>query len=177
MAKCTRYLTYGVNGLWWQMYNRTTKKVFSTPSSPSCLLSQTFARKLVRPFAHISNDDIMNEVRAVNKLCKSNHPNIIQVIQHGQLKRNTAFYFIDMELCDFNLETYAHGDDAGPLESWKIIQSQGRVEVVTLHIMEQILDGLIFVHSQNEVHRDLTPQNGSHLYTYLTLAHFSALFL
>ena len=101
-------------------------------------------------------------MRAINKLCKSSHPNIIEVYQHGQLKPSTAFYFIDMELCDFNLEAYATGRSATPLESWEAIRSQGRVSVSVINIMLQILDGLVFVHDHNEVHRDLNPQNGDY---------------
>ena len=45
--------------------------------------------------------------RNIEKLCKLGiHENIVSVLQHGKLS-NSAFYFFDMKLCDFNLETYA----------------------------------------------------------------------
>jgi len=55
---------------------------------------------VVREFSGITKEDIDNEVRAITKLCKSRHSNIVHVIDHGPLKPDSAFYFIDMELCE-----------------------------------------------------------------------------
>jgi hypothetical protein len=63
-------------------------------------------RKLIRPWADISQLDIDNKVHTINKLCKSNHPNIVQILGYGWLKPDGAFYFIDMELCKISLEKY-----------------------------------------------------------------------
>jgi len=46
----------------------------------------------------------MNFVR-----CKSNHPNIVQVFDYGQLIADGIFYFFDMELCEISLENYIQG--------------------------------------------------------------------
>ena len=101
----------------------------------------------------------MNKVR---KLCQSSHPNIVQVIQIGLLKPDSVFHYIDMELCDFTLEKYIYGDVPhlanwtdirwGPIES-RIVEIAG--------IAEHIIQGLIFIHELDQVHRDLSPQNGT----------------
>jgi len=89
--------------------------------------------------------------------------NIVQVFQVGQLKHDTAFYFIDMELCEFTLGNYIHGLNTPHLVAWESVRGVDftlRVEVQ--NIVGQIMDGLLFIHDQGEAHRDLTPQNGRH---------------
>ena len=45
-------------------------------------------------------------MRAVTKLCNSEmHVNIVAVLNFGKIPRS-YFYFLDMEFCDFNLDTY-----------------------------------------------------------------------
>ena len=67
---------------------------------------EIFARKLVRSNNTFSMMDIKNEIRVVEKLCSpGTHKNIVSVLRHGQLS-NMPYYFIDMELCDLDLETY-----------------------------------------------------------------------
>jgi serine/threonine protein kinase len=107
---------------------------------------------LVRPFAGVSQEDVDNEVRAIKKLCQHQHPNIVQVFKYGRLKTDGAFYFIDMELCENSLEKYIYGqlqDDADALQS-------------AYSILQQILNGLIYIHCLKEVHRDLSPHNGTY---------------
>lgn len=120
-----------------------------------------FARKVTRLFADIRLEEIENEIRAVNKLCKSCHPNIIQVFELGQLRRDSAFYFIDMELCNFTLEKYSRGDDVPSLTNWNSLRNEGKLPETICTIIDNIVDGLIFIHGQKEVHRDLSPQNGT----------------
>src|SRR5436190_1818295 len=49
--------------------------------------------------------DIRNELRAVAKLCKPNmHQNIVSVFRYGQF--SSSYYFLDMEPCDLNLESW-----------------------------------------------------------------------
>ena len=53
-----------------------------------------------------THSDIRKEIRAVKKLCTSNtHRNIVTVFKVGS-RMNPMFCFIDMELCDFNLDVY-----------------------------------------------------------------------
>ena len=96
----------------------------------------------------------------MQKLCKSSHPNIVQIFDLGQLKPDSAFYFLDMELCDFTLEDYCRGFDVPILENWTVIRKQRALALSICLINDQIVDGLIYIHSSQEVHRDLTPHNG-----------------
>ena len=109
---------------------------------------------------------INNEVRAVIKICKVEEKsvNIIRVLDHGYLHGPNSSYFIDMELCDLNLEEYIHeknGNIPGLLD-WETVDSvEGKFLIVA--IMQQLLNGLIFIHEKDEIHRDLDPKNGDHL--------------
>jgi serine/threonine protein kinase len=123
--------------------------------------SKTFARKLIRPWAGISQADIDNEVRAINKLCKTNHPNIVQVLGYGQLKADGVFYFIDMELCETSLEKYIQGETINDLINWNTVRNRNEVHEHAYIIMQQILNGMIYIHCLSEVHRDLSPNNGT----------------
>src|SRR5271154_131244 len=120
-----------------------------------------FARKVVRLFGAVEATDIDNEIRAVTELCKSGHANIVQVFEFGLLKDDSAWHFIDMELCDFTLEKYIRGADASPLLSWEQAKVQQLFHPTICHINRQILEGLIFIHGNREFHRDLSPQNSN----------------
>jgi serine/threonine protein kinase len=65
-----------------------------------------------------------------------------------------------MELCDVNLHTYiykAHPEFMEPL----VRPETGVVRFnVGWKVLEDIAQGLDFVHKSHEVHRDLKPQNG-----------------
>jgi len=113
---------------------------------------------------------VQNEVRAVLSICDEDHANIVKVLRHGIL-RNTDWpvYFFDMELCDYNLDTYIQKlwipSDLEQLlyhscdES--IVDAKPRLRYVWV-IMTQIASGVSFLHSKCMVHRDLKPRNGSH---------------
>jgi len=109
-----------------------------------------------------THEEIANEANKVRKLCQSSHLNIVQVLQLGQLKPDSMFHYIDMELCDFTLEKYIYGNDVPHLTNWAAIRS-GPVQSVMKEIagiVYQIVKGLVFIHGLAEVHRDLSPQNG-----------------
>jgi serine/threonine protein kinase len=153
------------------MYDRNTSKVLNIRTERCyCSIRFTlfileadykfFARKVIRPFAAVHKKDIENEVRAINKLCQSLHPNIVQVFHHGYLKRDSAFYFMDMELCDFTLEQYMNDKNVSHLDKWSIIRAGGDLFFHVVDIALQIINGLVFIHACGEVHRDLSPQNG-----------------
>jgi len=104
--------------------------------------------------------EILNEIRALDKLGKGNHPNIVRFLKHGRFATQ-PYYSIDMELCDLNLEKYI-AEDFGSVESLSS-GSLIRAPVDLCHlfgIMKDITSGLAFIHSQKEIHRDLKPVNG-----------------
>jgi serine/threonine protein kinase len=108
--------------------------------------------------------DIDNEVRAIMKLCgKENHKNIVSVLKWGELP-NSAYYFIDMELCDLNLAVYIHRTDApSPSESLPYFIKDASSDLRALqiwNIMRHIAGGIKYIHSHNLVHRDVKPANG-----------------
>jgi serine/threonine protein kinase len=88
-----------------------------------------------------------NEVRVISKLCKSNsHANIVSVFRLGDVK-DSALFYIDMELCDGNLEQFMR-------------DRRGTIELNDVwNIMVQVTSGLAYIHSQGEVHRDMKPRN------------------
>jgi len=105
--------------------------------------------------------DIDNEVRAINKLCKSKHSNIVQALDYGRLQADGVFYFIDMELCEISLEKYIQGETINSLINWNTVRIHNEVDEHAYTIMQQILNGMIYIHCLNEVHRDLSPSNGT----------------
>jgi serine/threonine protein kinase len=107
---------------------------------------------LIRPFAAVTHADIVNEARAITKLCAEKHQHIVAVFCHGWL--NSSYYFFDMELCDMNLEHYIFGKE-GP-NFVKIYD-----EATVFDIFRQITAGLDFIHCHEEVHRDLKPRNSN----------------
>src|SRR5215471_3691035 len=131
------------------------------PNSLSLTNSKAFARKLIRLGGIIRQEHIDNEVRAIMKLCQSNHPNIVQVLDFGWLEVDGATYFIDMKLCEISLEKYIQGETINDLINWNTVRIRNEVHEQAYKIMQQILNGLIYIHCLNEVHRDLSPNNGT----------------
>lgn len=133
-------------------------KIGDTIGPLTLICAQFFARKVIRWFGRVSRADIKNEIRAVQKLCRSSHPNVVQILEFGQLKRDSKFYFIDMDLCDFSLAQYIQcGVEVPGLVDWQIARQQPQN---IFEITGQIIEGLIFIHKNEEVHRDLSPENG-----------------
>jgi serine/threonine protein kinase len=123
---------------------------------------------LIRPFAEVHNKDIDNEVRAIDKLCRNLHPNIVQVFDHGHLKQDSAFYFMDMELCDFSLAQYMRDENVSYLDKWSIIRAGDDLFSHVVDIALQIINALVFIHACGEVHRDISPQNSEFSSLFLT---------
>ena len=100
----------------------------------------------------LSRTDILNEFRAIEQLCKqSSHENIVAVYRYDQLG---SWYYIDMELCEFNLAQYIYDFDmADPM-----LPALNMTTV--LKIMQDVSRGLAFIHQSQKVHRDIKPQNG-----------------
>src|SRR5277367_1789996 len=110
-----------------------------------------FARKVIPLRRGADAKDIENEMRAVNKLCKSGHANIVQVVEFGSLKLDSVWHFIDMELCDFTLANYADGEDVPLLPNWKKVKENDFFHSSICNINRQIIEGLVFIHHHREV--------------------------
>lgn len=127
-----------------------------------------FARKLIRPCGIITLEDIDNEVRAAVKLGENTVANIVSIIKHGKLP-DSPYYFIDMEFCDLNLESYIYRK--WPPNMTELVPAFEEIDKLeptkkfsqTLSILSEIIDGVVFIHSRGEIHRDLKPQNGKAL--------------
>jgi serine/threonine protein kinase len=115
---------------------------------------------VIRQFGYVTKADVDNEVRALKKLCQNQHPNIVQVFDYGQLNTDGTIHFIDMELCDISLGNYLLGQELKDVISWTTVREQEEIPTHAYNILQQILNGLLFIHCLDEVHRDLSPQNG-----------------
>jgi serine/threonine protein kinase len=131
---------------------------------------QVFARKLLRPSGSYTMKDVENEVRAVAKLCSpGTHKNIVLVLRTGKLP-HMPFYYIDMELCDLNLERFIKREWRATMTE-RFQNSESMVDVEQLlpivrllqlrDIMRAVSGGVAFIHAKHEIHRDLKPRNSS----------------
>jgi serine/threonine protein kinase len=105
--------------------------------------------------------DIENEIRAIKKLCvEKSHDHIVVVHDLGCMGPNSVVYYVDMELCAMNLEQYIQGSLQIPdLLDWRLpVDADGVQDIISL--FEQIMSGVAFIHAEDEVHRDLNPQDG-----------------
>jgi serine/threonine protein kinase len=118
---------------------------------------------LVRAFAgNITEEQIRAEARTIEELGKRSHDNIIRIFDHGRFSSISPMYFIDMELCEIDLEAYISNKRRGirGLVDWDIAFSEGQREFLIIAILQQLLAGLAFIHGHDMVHRDIAPQNG-----------------
>lgn len=107
----------------------------------------------------------MEEIGAIERLSsKGKHNNIVVILGYGRIP---GFYYIDMEVCDGNLEDYIKGirpstfeAALNPLFSHMGIDRVGK-DATVWDVMEQITSGICFIHACGEVHRDLKPRNGT----------------
>jgi serine/threonine protein kinase len=125
---------------------------------------QVFARKLIRLTGYITEEDVNNEMRAIVKLCmtENTHKNIVTVFDYGRLA--SFHYFVDMELCDLNLERWIYRTwDQATANRLAFLTSElphrARLGQVW-DIMEDIIRAVAFIHDKHEIHRDLKPSNG-----------------
>src|SRR5271170_5930502 len=99
-------------------------------------------------------------MRAVAKLCKVGaHSNIVPVLRLGRFP--PSYYFLDMELCDLNLETHIKREWTARVQTkmpffTADMSPRTRMSQVW-EIMECITSGVAFIHANEEVHRDLKP--------------------
>src|SRR5436305_3149757 len=123
---------------------------------------KAFARKLLH-IPGIERKVIEIEAQAIRKICgKGSHSHIVEILRLGEL-RNTDYYFIDMELCDLNLENYLHRSiPPNALESVPhfIKDAPPPLKAQQIwNIMKQVMSGVKYMHTLNVVHRDLKPAN------------------
>jgi len=111
----------------------------------------------------MTEEEIATEISAVSSLCVEDaHANIVKVLKFGVLRSPHAFYFIDMEYCECNLHDYVTGVRLVHHElHWPIATQEDKMEYLTDSLCTDIVAGLIFIHSKDLVHRDISPQNGA----------------
>jgi serine/threonine protein kinase len=103
------------------------------------------------------------EAKAVTLLCTGGwEPNIIHVLDHGYL--SFVNYYIDMELCDISLADLLKQEkrEDGLVNwylQWPIENFDDRIFFI-LAFMQELSNGLYFIHAHDQVHRDLKPANG-----------------
>ena len=115
---------------------------------------------------------VQNETRVVLALQKDGqHENIVQILKHGWLGSPHNYFFIDMDLCASNLHDYIYGERSIPVDSDMqcslknpaYVSRDGSLLVKMRNvwtIMSHLANGLKFIHSQKQVHRDIKPRNG-----------------
>jgi serine/threonine protein kinase len=117
-----------------------------------------FARKVleIAPPNAINHEKMHERTAILKDVCQGGR-HILEILAHDILRENV--YFIDIELCALNLSQYISWEpNYTPivgLPEWK-----GAVKAQTLSILEEILQGLSFLHhSDIKQHGNLKPQN------------------
>jgi serine/threonine protein kinase len=124
--------------------------------------------------------NITNELSAIKKICMAEHThkNIVSVFNCGQLLH--FWYFIDMELCDLNLERWIYRTwDVATAKKLpfftKEVSSQVKMRQ-TWDIMQDVSEAVSFIHSEGLIHRDLKPSNSKGTLLEPRLTEFSFIF-
>jgi len=78
------------------------------------------------------------------------HRNVVAVVRHGILV-NSPSYYLDMELCDYNLGSHMKGE-------WMSVPIPEKLTTIA-KIADDIANGVAFFHDHKEIHRDIKPQN------------------
>jgi hypothetical protein len=101
-------------------------------------------RVAVKILTDYNREAILRFQREAAIACRLQHPNIVQVYDHGQA---TSIYYTVME--------YVHG---GSLRL--MLEKQGRLGATeAMHILRQIAAALDYAHARQVIHRDVSPGN------------------
>ena len=110
----------------------------------------------------ITKEHLREELRGMAKVCGGSQKYVVQVLGFGELSSSSCYY-IDMELCDMNLEHSIHHKWTSRMETelpYLTTDWGSRTRTVQIwNIMEDISSGLAYIHGLNEIHRDLKPRN------------------
>lgn len=118
---------------------------------------------------------IENEIKAIIKLREIGaHPNVVNILDHGKL-RASGDHFIDMELCNLDLQRYLQGNRSITADH-SVAQSPTNLVFVandcglqlklqnTFTVLSHITNGLKFAHEHDLVHRDVKPANSKAIF-------------
>lgn len=114
-------------------------------------------RKIVRIDSDEQRNVANNELRAIRLLCDGRNDHIIRVFNtETHFAGNLEYAIIDMDLCDWNLDQYIQG-----MWTFGLLHTSQELRDAQLwNIVRQISKGLAYIHSRNQVHRDMKPPNG-----------------
>jgi serine/threonine protein kinase len=100
-----------------------------------------------------------DEIRAIRDLYHDGgHRHIVTITKIGDIPQNI---FIDMELCDLNLDDFIHCRKDGIVPTYFVKDEPPPVKSQQIwNVMSQIALGVEFLHGKKMVHRDLKPVNG-----------------
>lgn len=114
----------------------------------------------------MTRNEIESEARAAKDLSEPGVKNIVSVMKFGDLPES-VYYFIDMELCDLDLDRYIARKWPPGLQSsvpyFKNVDILEPVDAIAriAEIMLDICSAVAYIHDRQYVHRDLKPQNGT----------------
>ena len=117
----------------------------------------------------ITEDAIVDHARTIDALRDVSPKSIVLILRHGWLPENDLFYFVDMELCSYNLEQYIQTGNTDLMHciapGEEALNFRKRL-TNTLLIALQIVKGLVAIHASNKVHKDLKPSNGNFFFVF-----------
>jgi serine/threonine protein kinase len=119
----------------------------------------------------VTKDDIKQEAKAISALCAiGGHCNIIEILNHGWLRGEFHTYYIDMEVASLTLAEYLYGCERTAISIQTDFPAYLSPEIAStfeermlnmFEVGQQIARGLQFLHSNQQVHRDMKPSNGN----------------